>query len=414
MTDPAIAGLRTVLWSAGVAYQRAVVGIQRNKTLQAIARPFAYVLGGYNSLLKRHPVLTNMATSGVVMYVGDYAAQQAQHESKWRAYRRQELRQAEIKEGSFSPSNPNRLFFADKEKAGEMSFEAPERYECPGEFKLSVKRSAILTSWNAIGFAPIWSFWFRLADYLMPQKGVKEALKKVCITTVCAAPPANALFIAYVEAATQYWDNNFQSFDTVKWYIATEERIKNYLYHIWQASFFYWGVCNLFNWLVLPYQYRTVFSTVASTGWSYWLSSSFYNAQGRIAAVDFMREYSNKYKQLRAQGWSEDHVKLGGFPQTKQERLDQIMSADEEKKWEAVDASLPDGWSYLGVGQGIQPLTNSWRKGHGYHPSEISHKDLWKEEKRRVQGLPTDISWEAIYGERGPRWHDPTGNLGTH
>mmetsp|Transcript_11137 Transcript_11137/g.23923 ORF Transcript_11137/g.23923 Transcript_11137/m.23923 type:complete len:199 (-) Transcript_11137:179-775(-) len=178
---------------------------------------------GYSKCLKARPLVTGMVTSGGIMCGGDIMAQR-------------------LKDGSVD--------------------------------KFDWRRNAIVTSWNAFVFSPVFFYWFRALDRRYPGKMIIPVLKKVTLNQTIAAVPVNLAFLAYTTALTNLFDpalNHSDTFSEVKEQVFL--KLQHDLKEIFCSSSLVWYPTNLLNFLLVPQEYRILPTILMSLMWSTYLST---------------------------------------------------------------------------------------------------------------------------------------------
>eukprot|EP01012_Entosiphon_sulcatum_P008776 TRINITY_DN14821_c0_g1_i1.p1 TRINITY_DN14821_c0_g1~~TRINITY_DN14821_c0_g1_i1.p1 ORF type:complete len:184 (+),score=21.45 TRINITY_DN14821_c0_g1_i1:464-1015(+) len=133
-----------------------------------------------------------------------------------------------------------------------------------GEKDHNFARSARLAVWGSLISAPISYYWFRQLERWWPASGgFKAALRKTVVNQLIMAPFLNALFFFYVII----WQDSDHSI-WKRWQLKMSQEY--YLTIFLSTSL--WTPMHLFNFFVLPPDFRVVFQSVVLVLWTAYLS----------------------------------------------------------------------------------------------------------------------------------------------
>lgn len=166
------------------------------------------ILRTYHRLLVKLPTLTQCATSGTLMSLGDY------------------LTQAYVK------------------KQRKYNYERTARFALLG--------TCVTGPLNAV--------WFRYLENRFGSKGVLTPLKKVALTTLVFAPIFQAVYIiALCKIRRQSWLDVHLTF------------VKSYA-EIMTNNILFWPWIQLLTFYVIPLNYRVIFTSAVGLGWNIYLA----------------------------------------------------------------------------------------------------------------------------------------------
>eukprot|EP00747_Dinoflagellata_sp_TGD_P189488 gnl/TRDRNA2_/TRDRNA2_49872_c0_seq2.p1 gnl/TRDRNA2_/TRDRNA2_49872_c0~~gnl/TRDRNA2_/TRDRNA2_49872_c0_seq2.p1 ORF type:complete len:206 (-),score=22.70 gnl/TRDRNA2_/TRDRNA2_49872_c0_seq2:96-713(-) len=186
----------------------------------------------YSEALRVRPLRTNVASAGAIMFVGDSAAQQI------------ELR----RDGALA--------------------------HCQ-----DFGRTATMTSWNALFFAPFFFYWFRFLDARWPTphdlewllRG-KRVLKKVVVNHACSVAPLNAAFFVYSATLEHALSSAGEPGDAGTLWVKVVEKFRHNFVAVIIGSFSWWMPINTLNFMFCAPHMRILVTSVASIVWNTYLS----------------------------------------------------------------------------------------------------------------------------------------------
>jgi hypothetical protein len=195
-----------------------------------IDQPFSFYQSNmwsrYQALIKRKPLLTNMATGAAVMFFGDGAAQQLK-----------------ISEDP--------------------------------EVKFDWGRSVCMTVWSGAIFSPTFYYWFRFLDSKFPGAVLKNVTAKVAINGVTVSPLINCVAIGYSVVTEKYFRStvNGEDFNTTAVLDETTLRCKKEVWNVVRDSSIVWLPVNFLNFMYCPAHLRVLPSIFTSFAWNTILST---------------------------------------------------------------------------------------------------------------------------------------------
>jgi hypothetical protein len=193
---------------------------------------FRAVWVAYKNSMVKHPLRTNMLTSGVSMSIGDFVAQSVELNRK----------------------NLNVLEHLDG------------------------KRTLIACGWNTLIFTPTFFVWFKKLDALFPGSSPLNVCKKVVFNQMAVAIPVNAGFLSYT-TTVEHFLGNAAADDSKK----SQSIIGSVSNRVWVQmmedvpdlfvrSTLVWVPVNSLNFLFVSPTFRVIPTILCSTFWSVYLS----------------------------------------------------------------------------------------------------------------------------------------------
>ena len=135
-------------------------------------------------------------------------------------------------------------------------------------------RSAVMTSWNSLVFAPAFFFWFRRLERAFPGNSRRAVLQKVITNQVAMNAPITALALAYAvttEAALRATQGQ-REWNAAEVREEVERRWSLSLGVALLASAAVWVPVNLLNFSFVPPHMRVLPTIVTSCVWNTYLS----------------------------------------------------------------------------------------------------------------------------------------------
>jgi hypothetical protein len=205
----------------------------------------------YQALIKRKPLLTNMATGATVMFLGDGAAQQLK-----------------------------------------MTKEP--------ELKFDWGRSLCMTVWSGAIFSPTFFYWFRFLDRKLPGAVLKNVTAKVAINGMTVSPLINCMAIGYSVASENYFRSTVsgEAFDATAVLDETTIRCKKEVWNVVRDSSIVWIPVNFLNFMYCPAHLRVLPSIFTSLAWNTILSTKIHkplDAEQKQHCIVTMPEMQMQY-----------------------------------------------------------------------------------------------------------------------
>eukprot|EP00658_Telonema_sp_P-2_P010331 TRINITY_DN13895_c0_g1_i1.p1 TRINITY_DN13895_c0_g1~~TRINITY_DN13895_c0_g1_i1.p1 ORF type:complete len:211 (-),score=38.32 TRINITY_DN13895_c0_g1_i1:276-908(-) len=189
------------------------------------------MLTAYQQLLRRRPVVTNVASALVISCTGDALAQRLE---------------------SDSPHD--------------------------------MGRSAVMMTYSGLVFTPTFMTFYRIVDRKWPQPSVLNALRKSVLAVGGLGLPVNAAFLALSTTLEYKLLGQIQTQAEYKETLAS--KLREDVVRIWSSSALFWGPTNVVNFALVPGQFRVIFTSVASVCWNTYLSlvqHEYCNAEKSVA-----------------------------------------------------------------------------------------------------------------------------------
>eukprot|EP00457_Paulinella_chromatophora_P014221 gb/GEZN01014618.1/.p1 GENE.gb/GEZN01014618.1/~~gb/GEZN01014618.1/.p1 ORF type:complete len:229 (+),score=33.56 gb/GEZN01014618.1/:22-708(+) len=205
----------------------------------------------YQSLLKAHPYRTNMGTSAVLMFLGD---QYAQFQERHLVHTGVEM-------------TAGGLIKTDKPRTNKQ---------------VSFARTGVMCSFTVFFSSPFFTAWFLRADTLFKGSSFRVQVVKACATVIFVGMPSNAAFFTYSTIVEHYVlplkDRTDSPIEDPAKLMAESvwdevaEKLSARLLPTTKAACGFWIPANLVAFLVVPKDYRVVFTSGLATVWSAFLS----------------------------------------------------------------------------------------------------------------------------------------------
>ncbi|GBG29931.1 Adenosine deaminase, putative [Hondaea fermentalgiana] len=192
----------------------------------------------YSASMAKRPLVTGMATSWVVMTLGDGVAQAMTRESR-------------------HPAPPQHAL---TKETGEELF---------GWFDW--KRNVIVSSWNGLVFAPSVQIWFAQLDRWFPGSSFRMAASKTFTNTAVMALPFNAGFLAYT-MLTECMLGVRECGKDESLLQTVVDKVKHDALEIVVKSASVWAPINLINFMYVSPKFRILPTIVTSLVWNVVLS----------------------------------------------------------------------------------------------------------------------------------------------
>ena len=146
---------------------------------------------------------------------------------------------------------------------------------------LDWKRTLVCTSWAGLFISPFFLSWFRYLDHRFPGAAAQAVVTKVGINQLVVPIPTNAGFLTFSTMVEDIsgggslgnaWDH-------------TRQKLDNSLLDLVMGSMLWWSSVNLINFAVVPPQYRVLPTIFAGCAWNTYLSLMAHHSYGGTKAA---------------------------------------------------------------------------------------------------------------------------------
>ena len=187
------------------------------------------------------------------------------------------------------PLRTNMITAAGAMAVGDTVAQYLERKWCFGGDRPDSARLAVAVAWNGAFFAPSFFLWFRYLDRRFPGASLDSAIAKTITNQFVMVAPINAAFVCYsvtAETLTREACHHLSFHDLLEadgfltrchdhlpiiW-VEIELRLRRDLINLVLSSAKLWMPLNLFNFWLVPTQYRVLPTIFGSIVWSTYIS----------------------------------------------------------------------------------------------------------------------------------------------